>query len=175
MAEVLGALSPSLPVAVVVVQHFDNDLVGDLCDWLSVRSGWPVSIAQQGDIPKPGHVYLANEMGHLLLNHNGFAYREKSEPSHSASIDQFLTSLCPFASQVRAAVLLSGMGKDGAEGLLNLRQAGCYTIAQDLESSVVEGMPKAASELGAVREVLPLKEIGPHLSSRFESILPRGG
>lgn len=165
LANVLAGLPQGLPAAVLIVQHIDGEFSEGLCEWLGGHSMLPVQLAQRGDLLQPGRVYVAANFGHLvLLPSQQLAYRA-AQPAdlHVPGIDALFESLAEHAGG-GAAALLSGMGSDGARGLLRLRQAGWHTIAQDETSSAVFGMPRAAQELGAAVQVLPLAAIGSALA-----------
>jgi len=118
----------------------------------------------------PGHAYIAPGHAHLMLARNGNHYVcELSDgPAvnrHRPSVDVLFRSAANCAGQNAVGVILTGMGKDGALGLLEMRQAGAYTFAQDEASCVVYGMPKEAFALGGVQEVLPLHSMGQRVVS----------
>nr|WP_264370823.1 CheB methylesterase domain-containing protein [Paraglaciecola polaris] len=115
----------------------------------------------------PGTVYLAPGAMHLKIVKSGADYRTKLEPDgivsgHKPSVDVMFESLVPFANNVVAAIL-TGMGKDGAQGLRNIKHNGGFTVAQDEASCVVFGMPKVAIEQDAVMEVKDIHDIAPTL------------
>ena len=168
LLELLGALPPSLPAALVVVQHIDAQFAGGLADWLDQSIPLPVRVAAEGARPAVGQVLVAASNDHLVLRANGsLGYvAEPRELPYRPSVDVFFQSLVRHWSSPGQAVLLTGMGRDGAVGLLALRQAGWHTIAQDEASSVVYGMPRAAAELGAAVEILPAAAIAPSLLRR---------
>jgi two-component system response regulator WspF len=164
VAEVLRTLPENSP-PVVVVQHIDSQFAGGMADWLNSQTNLIVHVAMQGEAMKPGHVYLAGQDGHLVLNSDSMLeYIQLSMPSsYMPCIDVFFNSVTENWKGRVAAVLLTGMGRDGAVGLKTLRDTGALTIAQDRETSIVYGMPKAAVELDAAELVLPLKSIAPAL------------
>lgn len=167
LATIFSALAPSFAHPIGVVQHVDAEFARGLADWLRAESGLPTRIARQGEHPQPGVAYLAGTNEHLLLQSDG-SFHYQSEPSdafYRPSIDTFFESAARHWRGPLVAALLTGMGRDGARGLLALRRAGAITIAQDKNSSIVFGMPKAAIELGAASHVLPLSQIGSALRS----------
>jgi two-component system response regulator WspF len=172
VAQVLRALAPAPPAPVVVVQHIAADFAPGLATWLQGRAGVPVRLAQEGSVPGRGQVYLAGSDDHLVLGlDRRFAYTaEPKAYPYRPSVDVFFESLAGAWPAGGVAVLLTGMRDDGARGLAGLRKLGWHTIAQDQETSVVYGMPKAAVELNAAVQVLPLPAIGPatlaHLQRR---------
>jgi len=169
LVEVLKPLPHTLPAAVVVIQHIDQQFAAGLVEWLDQLIPLPVRVAAEGERPAAGTVLLAASNDHLVLRANGtLGYTaEPREQPYRPSVDVFFQSLLRHWSPPGQAVLLTGMGRDGAEGLLALRQAGWQTIAQDEASSVVYGMPKAAAELGAAMEILPAQAIAPCLLRLF--------
>ena len=159
--QALAAVLPrgmELPAPVVIVQHIDRAFAPGLAEWLARETGHAVTIAQDGQAPTVGMVHVACSDDHLVLESGRFAHRaEPRTLAHRPSVDVFFESL---VGQPRGvAVLLTGMGRDGAEGLRALRRAGWHTIAQDEATSVVWGMPGAAVALGAAVEVLPINRI----------------
>lgn len=165
LADLLAALPADFPGAVAIVQHIDAAFVPGLVTWLGQKSRLPVAEAADGSIPEPGRVYVGGGDRHLILDTAG-RWSHVSEPRDSVylpSIDVFFQSMAANWRRPGAGVLLTGMGRDGARGLLGLRQAGFPTIAQNRETSAVYGMPKAAADLGAAVHVLPLDAIATRL------------
>ena len=162
LADVLSAFPKRWDAAVVVIQHVDAAFAPGLAHWLSDRSGQRVATAEPGARPEPGKVLIAATDDHLVLDADR-RFRHVEEPRSLCfrpSADVFFASLTAHWRGPGVAALLTGMGRDGAAGLLALRRNGWFTIAQDEATSVVWGMPKAAVELGAAVNVLPLQEIG---------------
>jgi two-component system response regulator WspF len=167
LASVLGALPASLNAAVVVIQHVDKYFAPGFSRWLGERSSLPVSTAEPGERPARGRVAVASTDDHLILSENG-TLRYTPEPEdypYRPSVDVFFKSLASHWPKPGAAALLTGMGKDGAAGLLALRQKGWHTIAQDKETSMVYSMPKAAADLKAARDILPIGGIAHSLAA----------
>jgi two-component system response regulator WspF len=165
LATILSTIPAGQPTAFVVIQHIDAQFAPGLVSWLNGQIPMPVIAAKPGQAPAAGTVCLSATNDHLVLEANGrFAHvaEPKDEP-YRPSVDVFFQSLVRHWRPPGQAVLLTGMGRDGAIGLLALRQAGWRTIAQDEASSVVYGMPKAAAELNAAMEILPADAIGPSL------------
>jgi two-component system response regulator WspF len=162
VAEVLKAFPKRWDVTVAVVLHLDVAFAPGLARWLSDHSGHSVTAAEPGSRPEPGKIVIAATNDHLILDANRrYLYTEEPR-SHSfrPSADVLFSSLAAHWSGPGVAALLTGMGRDGAAGLLGLRSAGWFTIAQDEATSIVWGMPRAAVELNAAARVLPLPEIG---------------
>lgn len=162
LTELLGQLPGNLRVPVVIVQHVDPAFAPGMAAWLTRSCALPVQMAHSGIEPRPGHVYLAHTDQHLHLDPDGrFKYSPEPAACHyKPSVDAFFLSLCQHAKGSGIAVLLTGMGRDGAEGLLSLRRKGWITIAQDQASSSIYGMPKAAAELQAATHILDPTRIG---------------
>jgi two-component system response regulator WspF len=165
VAKVLSQLPADFPAPIIVVQHVDAQFAQGLADWLDQQSPIRVRLAREGDQPVAGIVLLAGTDNHLIFaspTRLGYT-RYPLECSYRPSIDIFFKSLDHFWTGEVVGIVLTGMGRDGAEGLRVLHDQGHHTIAQDRASSAVYGMPKAAAELHAATEVLPLERIGPRL------------
>ncbi|HET9593957.1 MAG TPA: chemotaxis-specific protein-glutamate methyltransferase CheB [Anaeromyxobacteraceae bacterium] len=161
LATVLKALPPEFPAPIAVVQHIAEGFTDGLAGWLAQESRLDVATARDGELLRPGRVLLAPSGRHLVVQRPGVARLSDAPP-----LDTFRPSVTPlFRSAAEAygpracGVLLTGMGRDGADGLLALRDAGALTVVQDEATSAVFGMPRAAIELGAAERVLPLGEI----------------
>ncbi len=149
----------------MVIQHLDRHFAPGLADWLGKQIALPVRLARDGDVPEPGVVLLPSREDHLVLNlHGTLSYTaDPKDYVYRPSIDAFFKSVAVHWKSSAAGVLLTGMGRDGAQGLKKMREAKFLTIAQDQKTSAVYGMPKAAAELGAAKQIMPLSEIGPTL------------
>lgn len=161
LAAILGALPADLDVPVVVVQHMADGFVEGLARWLDGVVGLPVSVALNGDRLRPGHVVLAPSDGNLVVD-QGLRIRiedPRPEQFHVPEIDRTFGAVAEVCRERAVGVLLTGMGRDGAAGMLALRRAGGFTIGQDEGTSAVWGMPAAAAALGGVDIELPLPEI----------------
>ncbi|MBF7143168.1 MULTISPECIES: chemotaxis response regulator protein-glutamate methylesterase [Pseudomonas] len=165
----LKALPVAFPAAVVLVQHVDEVFAAGMADWLGTASRRPVRLAREGDRPQPGDVLLAGTNHHLRLTRNGtLAYTaEPVNEIYRPSIDVFFESVSRYWQGKAVGVLLTGMGRDGAQGLKRMRERGHLTIAQDQHTSAVFGMPKAAVAIDAAVEVQPLECIAPRLMESF--------
>ncbi|GIW89165.1 MAG: chemotaxis response regulator protein-glutamate methylesterase 2 [Isosphaeraceae bacterium] len=156
LATILAALPRSFPAAIVIAQHVDEAYAPGLARWLGERSPLPVELPADATTPRIGHVYLADSKRHLSLGPDRrLRYISQPDGSYRPSIDVLFLSAARNVLIPGVAVLLTGMGRDGADGLLALRRAGWITLAQDQASSVVWGMPKAAIDSGAACHVLP--------------------
>jgi len=161
VAKILSELPADFRSPVVVIQHVDESFTQGLANWLNAQTKLEVKIAEAGTSPKPGLVYVAGKNHHLILKPNlTFSYiAEPADYPYKPSIDVFFKSAVKTWPGKIVGVLLTGMGRDGAEGLLNIRNAKMNTIAQDEISSVVYGMPKAAAEIGAAEQILNIDDI----------------
>ncbi|MGZ9067425.1 MAG: protein-glutamate methylesterase/protein-glutamine glutaminase, partial [Burkholderiales bacterium] len=150
--------------AVLVTQHMPEAFTRSFAARLDSLCRITVKEAESGERVLPGHAYIAPGHSHLLLKRSGANYithLSQSEPvnRHRPSVDVLFRSAAECAAKNAIAIILTGMGKDGAAGMLELHRAGAHTYAQDEHSCVVFGMPKEAIALGAADEVLPLQDI----------------
>lgn len=169
LAEVLGALPAGFPAWVLIAQHIAADFGGGLVSWLAARCKLTVKAAADGDGPAHGTVMVAVTNDHLELTPD-LVVRYTASPRtwpYRPSADVLFASAAAVWPRRGTGVLLTGIGPDGAEGLLQLKAAGWHTIAQDEATSVVYGMPKAAAEKKAAVEVLPITRIGPTIAARL--------
>jgi len=169
VAAIIKQLPADFRAAIVLAQHVDSVFVPTLATWLSQQGVLPVRVAVEGDRPESGRMLVADSKRHLVFkSRHRLGYTTVPENSaHYPSIDTFFQSAARFCSANDVAILLTGMGRDGAAGLKLLREAGVMTIAQDAPSSAVYGMPKAAAEADAAKEILALNAIAPRLLSIF--------
>jgi two-component system chemotaxis response regulator CheB len=163
LATVLGALPANYPLPVLVVQHMAHGFLDGLVDWLDRQVEIPVGFASAG-APATGGVWFAPEDAHLRIDRSlcfGLDTRTVRGP-HRPSVDILLESLADAAHEAALGVVLTGMGRDGAEGARALRAAGGLLVTQDEATSAVFGMPREAA-LAGPDQVLPLEDIGPLL------------
>ena len=167
LREVLSHLPTSFPLPVVCVQHIGSDFLSGMVDWLADASPLTVRKAIHGDTPQAGVVYFAPEDAHLELNSSGRFLFSITPPvdGHRPSVTITMQAAARCFGGGAVGVLLTGMGRDGADGMASIATAGGITLAQDEASSVVYGMPKAAVALGAVQNILPLERIAPTLEA----------
>ncbi|MEV6873001.1 chemotaxis protein CheB [Amycolatopsis sp. NPDC051128] len=172
----LATLLPDLdglPAPVLVVQHLHPEFTGRLVEWMSRISALPVETAAHGQLARPGHVYFSPGGLHLRLGADRRLELTEQPPStHRPSADELLFSVAANAGPVGVGVLLTGMGEDGARGLLAIRRRGGRTIAQDEASSAVFGMPQAAQRLGAVIELLSLDLVAAAVQRAVRKVAP---
>jgi len=173
LATVLSRLPEDFQAPIVIVQHVDAQFSEGLAHWLDQQTALKVRLAKDGDKPCKGEILIAGTDDHLVMKENGtLGYQEepKSMP-YRPSVDVFWRSLCDYRIGNVTAVLLTGMGKDGAQGMLELRQRGAHTIAQNEKSCAVFGMPKAAIDINAAVEILASEDIARMLCSKYKSKL----
>lgn len=161
LVKILEKLPADFSACIVVVQHIAADFAPSLAKWLQDQCALPVSLAGVGEPMTTGKVLLAASNDHLVFQTDQrLGYRaEPIDCPYRPSVDVLFQSLAQNYPRAGAAVLLTGMGNDGAQGLLQLRHRGWHTIAQDQGSSIVYGMPKAAVDLDAASEILSIENI----------------
>jgi len=161
---VLRALPPNLPAPILIAQHIAAGFTPGLLRWLGEVSDCKVRIAKDGELPAAGVVYLPPDGCDLEIDGEGFVRTPKSDGLHVPNGNRLLHSIAKVYGPRSVGVVLTGMGDDGAQGLLAIRHAGGATYAQDEASCVVFGMPSAARALGATDHLIPLDGIGPLLA-----------
>ena len=160
---VLTQLPPNLP-GIVIVQHMPPVFTKSFAERLNSICAVNVKEAADGDHIQPGHVFIAPGNYHMLVEKSGAKYYtriKQGPPVHHQrpSVDVLFNSVAKAAGVNAMGVILTGMGADGAKGMLAMKEQGAYNIAQDEATSVVYGMPKEAVNIGAVENVLPLQSI----------------
>jgi len=169
IVEILRRLPAGFPVPILLVIHIGDPFGSAFADWLDAQSTLPVRYAKDHEpLPAFGQsgVIMAPPGLHLLVQHGRL--RLSSDPERNScrpSVDVLFESLAREVGDLTTACLLTGMGRDGAAGLLALRRAGALTVAQDEKSSIVFGMPREAIQMGAAMQILSLGEIAPALSA----------
>ncbi len=174
--QVLADLPSDLPAGVLVVQHIAAGFSAGLAEWLAHSCKLPVVLAREGQPIRPGAVLVAPDQRDLLITQDGTVHLSKNPLLiQRPSIDISMQAAAEFFGPRAIGVLLTGMGRDGAYGMLTIRRAKGYTIAQDELTSTIFGMPRAAIQLGAAREVLPALDIARRLVGLVgESAAPSG-
>jgi len=162
IVKVLASLPHDLAASIVIIQHMDQQFSTGMAQWLNDQLELPVHVATQGTAPLAGHAYLACTNDHLVLDAQQlFHYTEEPKDyPYRPSMDVFCENILSHWSGRIVGVLLTGMGRDGANGLLSLKNRGMRTIVQDENSSAVFGMPKAAIALNAADEICSIEDIG---------------
>lgn len=174
--EALKVLLPMFPVdlpGTVVVQHMPAVFTKTYADHLQQLCPFEVKEAQEGDKVIPGRVLIAPGNFHMELVRSGGYYQvilHQKPPMHGVrpAADYLMQSVAKYAGANAIGIVLTGMGKDGAKGLLEMKKAGSFNVAQDEASSVIYGMPKAAVEIGAIDAELPLDRIAARVMQQFQ-------
>jgi two-component system, chemotaxis family, protein-glutamate methylesterase/glutaminase len=171
LVEILGPLGPDLTAPIVVVQHIATGFVGGLVDWLAQATRLTAKVAEAGERTIAGRVYLAPDGRHMGIDAHGEIRltEESAADGFCPSISHLFSSVADAFGAGAVGILLTGMGRDGADGLLRLRAAGGLTIAQDEASCMVFGMPQEAIRLGAARHVLSPEQITSVLHTLIEA------
>ncbi|MDO8839225.1 MAG: chemotaxis response regulator protein-glutamate methylesterase [Parvibaculum sp.] len=167
LAEVLRNLAPSVRQPILVTQHMPASFTALLAEHMARYSGRPASEARDGQVPEPGHIYIAPGGQHLVVEPRaagGIMIRLDDGPPENSckpAVDPMLRSLARIFKDRLLAVILTGMGCDGLKGCEEVIAEGGSVLAQDQETSVVWGMPGAVAQAGLCSEILPLTKIGP--------------
>lgn len=161
LSRLLSSLPADMPFGIVIVQHLFRGFTEHLVSWLRVASKLSVRMAEHDAVVDPGTVWLAPDDRHVRVLSGRRLEVDDGPPitGHRPSGDALLSSIAENLGPRGMGVVLTGMGRDGAEGLLKLKQTGAMTFAQDAASSAVDGMPKAARDLDAARHVVALDDL----------------
>jgi two-component system chemotaxis response regulator CheB len=171
LVQLLGGLGSEYPLPILLVQHITSSFLEGFASWLESACPFSVIIVRNRVVPAPGTVYMAMQDRHLRIERGGLQV-DAGDPicAQRPSGTLLFESMARTFGSGALGVLLTGMGEDGAEGLLQIRNRGGHTIAEDESTAVVYGMPAAAVRLGAVCESLPLPAIAPRI---LELTLPK--
>jgi two-component system chemotaxis response regulator CheB len=166
LQQIFSNIPKDFSIPILVVQHIMPAFLSGLVEWLRVSSNLPIQIARDRERITPGTIYFAPDDAHLLISPGGIARIEASAPllGQRPAATRLFQSVAAAIGADAVGVILTGMGEDGADGLVTMSQKGAHIIAQDQASSVVFGMPKAAIERGVVDEVLPPEQIALRLT-----------
>jgi two-component system chemotaxis response regulator CheB len=172
----LRAIIPALAAVaapILVVQHIHPAFAATFAEWLEHATGVPAVLAEDGMLPRPGTVHVAPPNVHLRLAPTRLLALDP-EPALIArpSCDELLRSLAVIAGRRAVGAVLTGMGDDGARGLLEIHRHGGTTFAQDAATSIVDGMPRAARESGGAGAVLPLADLGHAIAEAVRRVAP---
>lgn len=161
LARILAVLPKDFAAPILIVQHIAKGFLQGLADWLRQATAFPVHVPTHGDQIHAGHVYLAPENFHMGIHASGsiILSQEGLDYSVRPSIAYLFRSVATVCASRAIGVLLTGMGRDGAQELKLLKDNGAVTIAQDKDSSVVHGMPGEAIQLGGASHILPPDKI----------------
>jgi len=175
--EALKTFLTSMPVnspGIVIVQHMPELFTKQFAKRLDTICLITVKEAENGDAVLPGQALIAPGNMHLLLKRSGARYHVEVKEGplvnrHRPSVDVLFRSVARYAGKNAVGVIMTGMGDDGAKGLLEMKEAGAFTIAQDEKSCVVFGMPKEAIKLNAAQEILPLNQISSYIINKIKN------
>lgn len=158
--------------SVWLAQHIGNEFATGLSEWLSQRIGTQVRIAKPNDSIEQAGIFLLPSEPLLVVGHDRRLQTSRVAANliHTPDINHFFSSIASCGLRPGVAALLTGMGSDGAQGLLELRQCGWHTLAQDQATSTVYGMPQVAKQIGAAHQVLPLNLIGSTIRSSIQNV-----
>ncbi len=163
LVDVLRGVPVGIAATILIVLHIDEPFSSAFAEWLGNQTSHPVRYARGGELltDNRGQVFMAPPGRHLAVT-AGKLWLSSAAERHSCrpSVDVLFETLAKDCARDVVACLLTGMGRDGADGLLALRRAGAHTIAQDEATSIIYGMPREAALLGAAERILPLAEIG---------------
>lgn len=172
---ILSRLPSNLSVPVVIVQHISDGFIDGFAKWLQVHSKLPIHVAYDGQMLRSGNVYLAPQDNHFLINRHSsrlYAHLSQSpEVNHTRpSVDVLFQSIAQLTDLNSVALLLSGMGKDGVEGMAALKKAKAkhHNIVQDKKSAVIWGMPGSAVAQEVVDTIVPLNNLAQYLTNLLE-------
>lgn len=165
LSQLLRMIPHEFPAPICICQHISDGFTIGLSQWLGAATTLKVVEAKDGLLLEPGSVYIAPSKAHLLVDRGGRIRLDDGPPlmGFKPSCNALLRSAAEAFGSRAIGVVLTGMGKDGAQGLMEIRSRGGKTIAQDEASCVVFGMPREAVMIGAAQQVLPLEEIAPAL------------
>ncbi|MCX9158337.1 chemotaxis response regulator protein-glutamate methylesterase [Niveibacterium sp. 24ML] len=177
--EVLCRFPEQMP-GILIVQHMPEMFTGSFAKRLDGLCKIRVKEAEDGEKVMPGTAYLAPGHSHLLVKRSGGLYvceLSKADPvnRHRPSVDVLFHSAAKHVGANGVGVILTGMGKDGAQGMLAMKKAGCWNIGQDQESCVVYGMPREAAQIGAIDEVSTLNDVALRVVTRLRQTGRRAG
>jgi two-component system, chemotaxis family, protein-glutamate methylesterase/glutaminase len=175
--QILSRLSPCFGAPILVVQHIATGFTVGFAEWLASSSPLPVHVAVGGQTPLAGHVYVAPDDQHLRVGLRGELQTTRDDPRNGLrpSAGVLFRSVAERFGRRAIGVLLTGMGRDGAEELKLMADQGALTVAQDEESCVVFGMPGEAIKLGGARHVLPPHKIAELLTTCVRQSVREGG
>jgi two-component system, chemotaxis family, protein-glutamate methylesterase/glutaminase len=173
LVQLFQSLPANFPLPILLVQHITAAFLQSFAEWLGKNCPFSVSVAFSGEVPRPGRIYVAPPDHHLELNGDHLVIsRSAMVSAQRPSGTVLLNSVAECYGNSAIGVILTGMGDDGAEGLLAMRNAGAYTIVEDESTAVINGMPAAAAKLGAVVETLPIHEVGFRIVSLLHDVSP---
>ncbi len=163
LPELLGSLPHEFPVPILVLPRIHPKYLNELVARLDAKCLLQVTVAEDGQVPEPGSVYVASDDLRLVVVQGRLLLERGNPDCKRVTANALFRSMVRDVGSGALAVILTGMGDDGAEGMKEVRDAGGYTIVQDRATSVVYGTAKLAVQLNAACESLPIQEIAPRL------------
>jgi two-component system chemotaxis response regulator CheB len=159
--KVLFDFPRDISIPIICIQHITDGYIESFTSWLSSNCKLKVKIFSEGENPQPGYVYFPQNMKHLIIKDDGKLYSSNESPynGHCPSINVAFESFAKHFASKTLGIILTGMGDDGAKGLLSIKLKGGMTIGEDETTCTVYGMPRVAKELGALSLSLPLHKI----------------
>ncbi len=166
LARLLPQLDPVLPAPVLIGQHMSDGFAEGMAHWLNGLSSLPVKVAGEGDLLQAGTIYLSPPEQHMSVDDTHCIRLLPRQPDdlYHPSCDTLLGSVARVYGPDAIGLIMTGMGRDGSQGMQQLQQAGAFTLAQDEASSVIFGMNQEAIARGAIRQILPLDELPARLN-----------
>lgn len=167
LATILSKLPEKFPIPIFIVQHISGGFIDGLVNWLNESTSLTVKIASDSEKAQPGHVYIAPDRKNMTVDEYNIIHLadETNEANIAPSISQLFKSLAESHGPKSIGILLTGVGKDGAEQLLNMKEKGAITIVQNEETCVMFDMPKQAIQLNAANRIEPIQQIVSILSN----------
>ncbi len=169
---ILAAIPSDFSAPIVIVQHISAGFTQGLVEWLSMTSAIPVHMGRHGEKILPGHAYIATEHLQMKVKRDGMIALTEDEPDGGIrpSVSYLFRSIAEAYGKNAIGILLTGMGRDGAQELKLMKDKGAVTIVQNEETSVVFGMPGEAVKIGGANYVLPLEEIAQTLAGLVKGL-----
>ena len=158
---ILSALPSEFPAPIFIVQHISTGFVEGLIDWLSKYCKLKISLAKANELALPGNIYIAPDSFHMQIKKGNIIHLSDAKPNEGLrpSISYLFCSMAETYGPDCVGIILTGMGKDGVDGLLSMKQKGAMTIAQSQEDCLMFGMPKEAIAAGAVKQIIHINHI----------------
>lgn len=169
LQQILSRLSPGFPVPIYIVQHITEGFTAGFVEWLKTETKLKIVIAADKEKAKPGYVYVAPDNKHLTLAKGGIIklVNRSSSELLCPSVSKLFNSMADVYGEKAVGIILTGMGRDGVNELLTMKNRGAVTIAQSEENCVMFGMPQEAINIGAASFVVPLERIPNFLAELF--------
>ena len=163
--QVLSGLPREFPLPILCVQHISDGFIESMVSWLGQNTKLKVKIMHEGETPVAGTVYFPQNLKHMVIGSDGKLQVSNEAPfnGHCPSVNVLFKSLAKYSGDKTLAVILTGMGDDGATGILTIKHLGGKTIGEAESTCVVYGMPKVSKEIGALDIQLPVDKIASHI------------